>query len=127
MPRRVGANPAGARNKRKATVIIWRNPWCHQPDEEQKCIFFLHFLSFGWVKCFCYYWETLFSQLLFKTDGWCQTKIHYIIMHLQKAYNYSYVRVSWFSYLSRIYLSSHSHLYDHRSFTLKLTCPLVYS
>ena len=32
MPRRV-RDPEGARNRRKATVIIWRNPWCHQTDE----------------------------------------------------------------------------------------------
>ena len=25
--------PTGARNRRKATVIIWRNPWWHQTDE----------------------------------------------------------------------------------------------
>ena len=30
--------PEGARIRWKATVIIWRNPLCHQTDEDQKSL-----------------------------------------------------------------------------------------
>ncbi len=33
MPCRVKEPPAGTRKRRKATLIIWITPWCHQTDE----------------------------------------------------------------------------------------------
>ena len=58
--------PAGARNRRKATVIIWRNPWCHQTDKLRYIYMYLEFNKktyLYWVRSD--YWNILLNIFIF--------------------------------------------------------------